>query len=157
MHFFYNMLFYLIVRLSAGRDSYNFKPSSVSGGSSRSTSRLTLAPWSSQHRQERGQNSVTNANQHFRFTQNLRQGLPVSCETSTTNNRQAENILDQLATNMILQKPMIQPSPEHSGIFRGLRDSRVNELQPQMQQVTPPFNLSKWFTLYYLSCTYRDI
>lgn len=66
------------------------------------------------------------------------------------NNTQTENVLDQLATNMILQRPMPQPSPDHASMFRGLRGSRINQLQPQIQQVTPPFNLGKLFHFLFL-------
>ena len=136
------MLSYLIVGLSLGRDSYGIEPLNESADPLRTTSRLSLARWSSHRYQERRQNSIPNVDQHFRFTQNLRQGLPVSRETSMTNNRQAESVIDQLATNMVQQKTMPQPSPKHASMFCDLRDSKVNDLQTQIQQVTPPFNLS---------------
>ena len=91
---------------------------------------------------------MTNADHHFRFSQNLRQGLPVSRESSMTNNTEADNVLNQLATSMLLQRPMPQPTPEPASMFRGVRGSRINQLQPHIQQVTPPFNLSKVYRLF---------
>ena len=136
------------MQLQSGRDSYSFEPRSESVAPRRTTSRLSLTPWSSQRRQERGQSSMMNADQHFRFTQNLRQGLPVIREAPITHNTQAEIVLDQLATNILLQNPMPQHITEPAGMSRNVHDSRINDLEPQMQQVTQPFNFGKRFIFY---------
>ena len=91
---------------------------------------------------------MMNADQHFKFTQNLRQGLLVIREAPITNNTQAEIALDQLATNIFLQNPMPQHIPEPVGMSRNVHDSRINDLEPQMQQVTQPFNFGKRFIFY---------
>lgn len=57
--------------------------------------------------------------------------------------QQGESPLSQLATNMIMQRPMQKASADSMGFAQNRQHDRVLELQPAKQQVTPPFNLSK--------------
>lgn len=111
----------------------------------RTSSRISLSPWARQHRQEREQNFITNADHRFRFAQDLRQTLPVAREGSILNNTALEDPLDHLATSMLFQRPMGQPDPEATYMNRGVRGSRVSRSQSLMQQATPPFTLSKLY------------
>jgi hypothetical protein len=135
---------YLTIITILGRDPYGYESPEALVAPSTTTTRLSLAPRNIYNQQgERESRAITNADHHFRFAQNLRQGLPVSRPPQTTSNTQAQSPLSQLATSMLLQRPIPETSPEHTSIFHGLRSNRLHKLQPQRQQVTPPFNLSK--------------
>jgi hypothetical protein len=91
---------------------------------------------------------LIDAGHHFRFAQNLRRNQ--ARENMMPNNGDPERGLDQLATNMLLQRPMIQMSPEPARMSSNAHGNRIGQLQPQIQQVTPPFNLSELNTFAYL-------
>jgi ATP-dependent DNA helicase HFM1/MER3 len=109
-------------------------------------SRLSLAPRNIHAQSGNEPRTITNADNHFRFAQNLRQGLPVNRvappQANNFSNHQTQSPLTQLANNMLLQRPMPQASPEVN-LFQGMNPSRLNQLQPRRQEITPPFNLSK--------------
>jgi hypothetical protein len=91
---------------------------------------------------------LIDAGHHFRFAQNLRRNQ--ARENMMPNNGDPERVLDQLATNMLLQRPIPQTSPEPATMFSNAHGNRIGQLQPQIQQVTPPFNLSELKTSTYL-------
>jgi ATP-dependent DNA helicase HFM1/MER3 len=111
--------------------------------------RLSLVPRNIYNQQEAEPRIITNAHHHFRFAQNLRQGLPVNRpaqqppRTNNFNSQQTQSPLTQLANNMLLQRPMPQVSPEQMNLLQGQNASRLNQLQPRRQEITPPFNLSQ--------------
>jgi hypothetical protein len=110
---------------------------------------------------------LINADNHFRFAQNLREGVPISPAPPRTNfmlhlgptvqrsdplfrpqtTSQPLDSIDQLANTMLMRKsmPSVQKDAAPAKFFHGhgIQPSTVNQLQPQKQQVTPPFNLSK--------------
>lgn len=127
--------------------------------------RLSLAPRNRYHHSEQEPRTLNNADNHFRIAQNLRDGMPLSSApprsyntqrpgpmalqrnalfSQQQTNSQSLDSIDQLANAMLMQKslPPVQMEPAQTNDFRGLPSSRVNQLQPQLQQVTPPFNLS---------------
>jgi len=56
--------------------------------------------------------------------------------------------MGQLTNAMLMHRSMplahTNPIPEVANAYQGLLSSRLNQLQPQKQQITPPFNLSEW-------------
>jgi len=137
--------------------SYHAKPAPFTG-----SSRLSLAPRKvySEHAQE--PRVLSNANNHFRYALNLREGLPINPASARPdrmqasvqsgqqrnafslqpNNTQPRSGINDLANTLLIQKsmPPSQPDPEPN-FFHAHQASRINQLQPQKQQVTPPFNL----------------
>jgi hypothetical protein len=138
----YVVLLYLMMPAMPVRDSYSYEYTNDTVRAASTASRVSLVPRNMHHRRGQEPHSVHNADPGFRITQNQHQGLSIGRDAPTMNNTLAQSSLDQLATNMLLQRPIPQPSPEHASLFRGLRSNRLNQLQPQRQQVTPPFNLS---------------
>ena len=117
--------------------------------------RLSLVPQNIYTRLDGELRVLSNADSHFRFAKNLRQGLPVNRvpppqPTNNFFNHQAPSPITQLANNMLLQKPMPQASPEVN-LFHGLNPNRLNQLQPRRQEITPPFNLSEYLALFFPS------
>ncbi|CZS95956.1 related to ATP-dependent DNA helicase [Rhynchosporium agropyri] len=158
--------------------------------SSTGRTRLSLAPPSMYNQPEREPRMITNADNHFRFTQNLRNGVSLSQALPRQFSMQSTDPISPLATAMLTQQPMSlrqaqpaqsinwdlqliqrparreivrpteplglsptdilaqnctlqrQPHSDNADIFQGLPDSRLKQLQPQKQQVTPPFNLN---------------
>jgi len=113
-------------------------------------SRLSIAPRGLYNKPEKEPRTITNADNHFRFAQNLRQGVPLSQKPPSrpAPTQQAAPIA-QLADAMLLprQLPQLpqahpQPEPESMNFFQPLQPRFPNPLQPQKQQITPPFNLS---------------
>jgi hypothetical protein len=140
----YVVLLYLMMPALPVRDSYSYETNDAVRTAS-SASRVSLLPRNMHHRREQEPNSVNDADHSFRITQNLHQGLPIGRDAPTMNNTLAQSSLDQLATNMLLPRPMPQHSPKHASLLRGFCSNRLNQLQLQRQQVTPPFNLSKLY------------
>ena len=110
----------------------------------------------------------SNADNHFRFAQNLREGVPINPAAPPRTNlmqhsgpttqrgiplfqqqttSQPLHSIDQLANAILMQKsmPPVQMDAAPANFFHShiVQPSTVNQLQPQKQQVTPPFNLSK--------------
>ena len=116
------------------------------------SARLSLIPRNIYAQSGSEPRAPTNAENHSRFAQNLRQGIPANhappLETNNFPNQQAPSPLTQLANNMFLQRPMPQASPEVT-IFQRLSPNRLNLLQPRRQEITPPFNLSEYLTMFY--------
>ena len=136
-----------------GRSSFNYEPSHHPlSNASTIPARISLVPRSIYNKPHREPRTITNADNHFRFAQNLRQGLPVNQAAPRSNNMQQYSPISQLANNMLMQRPMQMPvpqdTPDPADAFAELHPSRINQLQPQRQQVTPPFNLSKYSTLH---------
>jgi hypothetical protein len=129
-----------------GRSSFNYEPSRQQ--MSTIPGRLSLTPRNIYNQQDREPRTITNADNHFSFAQNLRQGLSVNqAPPRLLNNMQQYSPISQLASNMLMQRqmqmPILQDTPDPVNVFQGLHPNRLNPLQPQRQQVTPPFNLSK--------------
>lgn len=137
----------LTVHACADEGSYSYELPSGRAASTSTTSRLSLVPWTSQHQPDEERDMLINAGHHFRFAQNLRQNQAASIAMARPNNVAPERVLDQLATNMLFQGPMPQTSlsPEPARVLRNEYGNRFNQLQPQIQQVTPPFYLSMLF------------
>jgi hypothetical protein len=72
--------------------------------------------------------------------------MPIS-QTSPRQTLPQTKIIDQLANAMVMQRSMVQTKfePESGNRSHGLHHSKLNKLQPQTQQLTPPFNLSKLY------------
>jgi ATP-dependent DNA helicase HFM1/MER3 len=110
--------------------------------------RLSIAPRGLYNQSEGEPRTITNADNHFRFAQNLRQGVPLDQQPLPRPAiiQQADSI-SQLANAMLLprQRPQARPElePEPLNFFQPLQPRFPNPLQPQKQQITPPFNLSK--------------
>jgi ATP-dependent DNA helicase HFM1/MER3 len=139
---------------------YRVQPASLTGAN-----RLSLAPRNIYHQSNQEPRTLSNADKHFRFAHNLREGVPVSHAPPRANNmqglgpmRQQRNDLfsqqpsslqsldriNQLSNAILMQKSMSpsQTKPEPANFFQGLPPNRINQLPPQRQQVTPLFNLS---------------
>lgn len=134
--------------------------------------RLSLAPRNMYNQAEAEPRTISNAENHFRFTQNLRQGAPLKqfspTDTSSYSfdarpqyltNRMYQNQdslttqspMTRLADAMLLNKTVVprqlhRPAVDHESAaksyLKNLNSMRFNQSQPQKQQVTPPFNLS---------------
>ncbi|KAE8451600.1 hypothetical protein EG329_003673 [Mollisiaceae sp. DMI_Dod_QoI] len=118
-------------------------------------SRLSFAPRNAHNQLVAPPRTLNNADNHFRFTQNLRQGMPLSQPAQRPHIPQSTDTIGHLVDAMLAQQPLPQSRPELTSTFRteythepetanffqGLHTSRLSQLQPQRQQVTPPFNL----------------
>lgn len=119
-------------------------------GATAGRARLSFAPQGLHSYSEREPRTINNADNHFRFAQNLRQGLPLNQATSPRPPiTQQSDQISQLANAMLLQRQIPRQNPRSgleptSSSHRSQR--RVpNPLQPQKQQITPPFNLSEHY------------
>jgi ATP-dependent DNA helicase HFM1/MER3 len=140
---------------------YHTQPAPFTG-----PNRISLAPRNMYNQFDQEDRALSNAENHFRFAQNLREGMPINLAPQRSSNVRSlgpmgpkRNILfsqqstnsksvdpiDQLANAMLIQTsvPPTQVEPETAGFFQGLHPNRINQLQSQRQQITPPFNLSK--------------
>ena len=142
---------------------YHSHPAPLTG-----SNRLSLAPRKNYNQPEQESRILINADNHFRFAQNLREGVPINPAPPRTNlmqhlgptvQRSAElfrpqttsqplDSIDQLANAMLMRKsmPPVQADAAPAKCFHGhgIQPSTVNQLQPQIEQVTPPYNLSKF-------------
>jgi hypothetical protein len=130
------------------------------------SNRVSLAPRNIYNQPDQEPRTLSNADNHFRFTQNLREGAPMNPALPRPNmmqqseptapqrstlfsqrhpNSQSLDSIDHLANAMWIQKsvPPLQTEPAPPNFFHRRHPSGINRLQPQRQQVTPPFNLSK--------------
>jgi len=130
------------------------------------SNRVSLAPRNIYNQPDQEPRTLSNADNHFRFTQNLREGAPMNPALPRPNmmqqseptapqrnnlfsqrhpNSQSLDSIDHLANAMLIQKPVpsLQTEPAPPNFFHRRHPSGINQLQPQRQQVTPPFNLSK--------------
>ncbi|KAF4626366.1 hypothetical protein G7Y89_g11796 [Cudoniella acicularis] len=111
-------------------------------------SRLSLAPRNIYSQLGKEPRSITNADNHFRFAQNLRQGAPIDNSRPRPPNPPAIDTIDQLANAMLMQRqnyrhiPLASADPGPANFLQQPHTRIPNPLQPQKQQVTPPFNLS---------------
>lgn len=131
------------------RGTYNFdfaqQPSTASGTA---PTRLSLAPQGKHNRKESEPRVLTNADNHFRFAQNLRQGVPMNRApppppvSNSIDQQQAQSPLTQLVNSMLLERPISQARPEQMNHFHSQNHSKLSQLQPRRQEITPPFNLS---------------
>jgi ATP-dependent DNA helicase HFM1/MER3 len=133
------------------RGSFDFNSAPQPSSTLRAVpTRLSLAPQNLYSQQESEPRVLTIADNHFRFAQNLRQGLPVNrappsltTVIQSNNQQQAQSPLTQLANNILLQRPMPLAGPEQASGYKGQNISRLSQLQPRRQEHTPPFNLSE--------------
>jgi ATP-dependent DNA helicase HFM1/MER3 len=108
--------------------------------------RLSLAPRGLYNQPDREPRTITNADNHFRFAQNLHRGVPIGQQPPArpvvTNQT---DTISQLVNAMLLprQIPQANSKPQPTNYFQPLQTRQPNPLQPQIQQITPPFNLSK--------------
>ncbi len=139
------------------------------------SNRISLGPRKVYNKPEQEPRILINADDHFRFAQNLRKGVPMNSATPNlmqhlrpTAQRNAPlfrqqitsqplDSIDQLANAMLMQNsmPPVQTDAAPANFFHGhgAQPRTINKLQNQRQQVTPPFNLSKlWRELYLLLC-----
>jgi hypothetical protein len=80
----------------------------------------------------------------FKFTQNLRQGLPLNqTQMEVASMQTTQSPLSRLATNMLLPRSVPQSNIASENYIQGVQQERLAQLQPPKQQITPPFNLSK--------------
>jgi ATP-dependent DNA helicase HFM1/MER3 len=105
------------------------------------SNRLSLVSRSIYHQQERQPRAITNADHHFRFAQNLRQGLPVNRVAPAINQIGIQSPLSKLATDMLLQRPVPYVTAEPVALLQGLQPT--NQMQSRRQHITPPFNLGQ--------------
>jgi len=137
------------------------------------SSRLSLASRTIYNQHDQEPRMLSNADNHFRFAQNLREGRPTNPApprpdpmqqpgpTGVQRNplfsqqraiSQSRDSIDQLANAMLMQNsmpmPSLQISPAPANFFHRRQPSAINQLQPQKQQVTPPFNLSKYSVVF---------
>ncbi|KAG0648723.1 hfm1 [Hyphodiscus hymeniophilus] len=135
---------------ASGRSPHIFnsprQPSTITDSTS---TRLSLVPQNLYNQQENEPTVITNADNHFRFTQNLRHGLSINRVpppslpiTNFDDQQQAQSPLTQLANNMFSQRITSHAGPEHPNIYKSQRLGRLSQLQPRRQEATPPFNLS---------------
>ncbi|KAH9216380.1 Sec63 Brl domain-containing protein [Leptodontidium sp. 2 PMI_412] len=165
-------------------------PLSNTYGLDLSGTRLSFAPPTMYNQPEREPRTIINADNHFKFTQNLRNGaalsqaLPKQLSMQSTDPvsplatamltqqsmplRQTQPLLginrdlqfsqaqsrhetmapngapDPSPTDFLMQQSMIhgQPTLGCGNFFPGSHSNRLSQLQPQRQQVTPPFNLN---------------
>lgn len=111
-----------------------------------SRGRFSFPPRRSYDQPSREPRTITNADNHFRFAQNLHQNVPISQQPPPRPaNSQETDTISQLATSMLQGRQVSQPRtrPEPMNYLQPLQPRQPNPLQPQMQQITPPFNLSK--------------
>jgi hypothetical protein len=129
-----------------------------------SSNRVSLAPQNIYNLPYQDSRMLENSGNDFRFAQHLHEGAPMTRPprpnimqqsvisasqrsilfSQERSNSQPVDSIDHLANAMLTQKlaPSLQRelTPSNSFYRRQLR--RINQLQPQKQQVTPPFNLS---------------
>jgi ATP-dependent DNA helicase HFM1/MER3 len=141
---------------------YHSHPAPLTG-----SNRLSLAPRKMYNQPEQKPKIIINADNHFRFAQNLREGVPINPAPPRTNlmqhlrptvqrsaphfqsqaTSQPLDSIDQLANAMLMRKSMppmpTDAAPAKFFYSHGIQPSTVNQLQSQKQQVTPPYNLSK--------------
>jgi hypothetical protein len=115
-----------------------------SQASSTVPSRFSLSSRSIYNQQDREPRSMANADNHLKLVQNLRQGVPIN--QHRIDKTQMDSPITQLATNMLLQRPMPMPATasEPLHFLQNRHHDRLLQLQPAKQQLTPPFNLSKF-------------
>jgi ATP-dependent DNA helicase HFM1/MER3 len=127
------------------RDTYTYEPPTQPLPiANTGPSRLSLAPRNIYSQQDREPRAITNADHHFKFGQNLRHGMPMNQPQPVANNVPAQSPLSKLATNMLLQDRMLEGNKDPPNFFHGMHQDKFNQLQPPKQQITPPFNLSKF-------------
>ena len=134
-----------------GRGPYSFNPvRKLSTASATALTRLSFAPQNTCSQQDSKPRNITNADNHFRFAQNLRHGLSMNRAPpqrppvhNFDSQQQAQSPLTQLANNMLLQRTTLQAGPEQADSYMGKGLNRINQLQPRRQERTPPFNLSE--------------
>jgi ATP-dependent DNA helicase HFM1/MER3 len=130
------------------------------------SNRLSFAPRTIRNQPVQEPRTLSNSDNHFRFTQNLREGIPMNPALPRSNkmqqtgpaapqrnglfaqqqnNSQPLDSIDQLANAILMQKsiPPVQAESAVDNFFHDCQPSGLNQLQPQKQQVTPPFNLCK--------------
>ncbi|TVY57869.1 ATP-dependent DNA helicase MER3 [Lachnellula cervina] len=110
-----------------------------------SRGRFSFPPRRSYDQPSREPRTITNADNHFRFAQNLHQNVPISQQPPPRPaNSQETDTISQLATSMLQGRQVSQPRtrPEPMNYLQPLQPRQPNPLQPQMQQITPPFNLN---------------
>ncbi len=111
----------------------------------RGSNRLSLPPRNGYVQQDIEPRAASNLGNHLRVTQNLHQGIALGQAPPRLCHRQAISPIGQLANAMLMQRPVPQANVELEPInfFQGLNSGRLDQLQPQLQQTTPPFNLSE--------------
>lgn len=119
----------------------DFEPISRTRPTTDSGSRLSIPPRNIYQPQEE---DITTADQHFRFGQNLRCGKPANQPQTIPDAFPAQSPLSQLATNMLLPERAAQSALQLMNDFQSVQHDNYNQLQPRKQQITPPFNLSKY-------------
>ncbi|RDL39659.1 uncharacterized protein BP5553_03999 [Venustampulla echinocandica] len=109
------------------------------------TERISLGPRNLSSRLDTESRTINNHNDHFKFTQNLRQDMPFGQgPLLRPSNAPPVDRLDQLVGSMLMQSQIARSDyePEPITFSRQSQAYTSNPLQPQKQQVTPPFNLS---------------
>ncbi|TVY22859.1 ATP-dependent DNA helicase [Lachnellula hyalina] len=113
--------------------------------SNTSHSRLSFPPRGLYNQPSREPRTITNADNHFRFAQNLHQNVPISQQPPPRPAiAQQTDTISQIANAMLHGKQISQPrtGPEPIDYRQPPQPRQPNPLQPQMQQITPPFNLN---------------
>ena len=128
----------------SGQESDTFSPRQTTQAPSTVPARLSLAPRSIYSQQDKEPRAITNADHNFKFARNLRQGIPIQQAQQRVPTTQMQSPISQLATNMLLQRPMPKATPDTMSFLQSRHHDRLMELQPAKQQPTPPFNLSEF-------------
>ncbi|KAE9373450.1 P-loop containing nucleoside triphosphate hydrolase protein [Stipitochalara longipes BDJ] len=129
------------------------------------SNRVSLAPLSIYNHPNQQPRTLSNADNHFRSAQNLREGRPINVAPLRPSQiqqpepmpprrtplfpqqqtiPQPRDSIYQLANAMLMQNsmPSLQTQPTPPNFFHHRQPSRTNQLQPKKQQITPPLNLS---------------
>ncbi|TVY48471.1 ATP-dependent DNA helicase [Lachnellula occidentalis] len=110
-----------------------------------SRGRLSFPPRGLYDQPSREPRTITNADNHFRFAQNLHQNVPISQQPPPRPAiAQQTDTISQIANAMLQKRQISQPrtGPESMNYLQPPQPRQPNPLQPQMQQITPPFNLN---------------
>lgn len=121
------------------------------------SSRLSLPNKNVHPEPEKEMRVFSNADNHSRFAQNLREGVPFSQPPPIQRQEfvPEREAIGQLPNAMLVQNPPYLPrltqvmsqarllAPEMASLFGSQPNNRLSQLQPRKQQITPPFNLSE--------------
>jgi len=117
--------------------------------------RLSLAPRNIYTQHQNEPQVLNNINNHFTLPQSTRESLPFNRSiTQRHNTAHPGSTIDSLANAMLMQSSVSQrgsrqPMPpvqyleqDSNNLFGSVSSANLSQLQPQKQQITPPFNLS---------------
>ncbi|KAH8599771.1 Sec63 Brl domain-containing protein [Bisporella sp. PMI_857] len=105
--------------------------------------RISLGPRPTYNQRDQEPRAMISTDHQFKFTQNLRQGLPLNqTQMEVASMQTTQSPLSRLATNMLLPRSVPQSNIASENYIQGVQQERLAQLQPPKQQITPPFNLT---------------